>query len=168
MQKNKVILLNFPPSSNFLYSNKGAIYPSAAVMLIGSLLKKNGYDIEIIDGAYDENYIETLKALIAKDDILYVGMSVMTTQIPLALNASRTVKKYKKDIPVVWGGAHPTLFPKETLLNDNVDIVVINEGSFNAMDLAGYFKAGGNLRGINGVGFKNKDNEVSITGSRDM
>lgn len=168
MQKNKVILLNFPPSLGFSYVSKGAIYPHAAIMLIGSILKKNGYNATIVDGAYDENYIEVLKGVINKGDVLYVGMSVMTTQVPFALEASKVVKKHNKDLPVVWGGVHPTLFPAQTLCNENVDIAVINEGSFAALDLAGYFKSGGDLRGINGIGFKDKDNKVCITDCREL
>lgn len=104
--KNTVVLLNFLPSFDGSYSDKGSIYPAIAILLIGSILKKHGFNVKIIDGAYYENYVEILEDYIKKhrENILFVGMSVMTTQVPLAIKASRAVKKNDTNVPIVWGG----------------------------------------------------------------
>lgn len=160
---DKIILLNFPPALDFSYADKGAIYPSTAIMLLGTLLKKNGYDVKLIDCAYEEDYLDILMDYINKSAILYVGMSVMTTQIPFALEASKTIKKYNKNIPVIWGGVQPTLFPEQTLANENVDVVVINEGAFTTLDLAKCFRNDCDLSAVKGIGYKNEDNKICIT-----
>ena len=90
-ERNTIVLLNFLPSINSSYSKKGATYPNNAVILVGSVLKSKGYCVKIIDGGYYENYCDLLinYALSKKDKILYVGMSVMTTQVPMALSVSK-------------------------------------------------------------------------------
>ena len=92
--KNKIILLNFLPTVDSTYRIKRSIYQSTDSLLIGTLLKNIGYAVELIDGAYYENYIDILKDVITsdKEQILFVGMSVMITQIPMALKASKLIR----------------------------------------------------------------------------
>lgn len=163
--KDTVILLNFLPSFDSSYSNKGAIYPAIAILLIASTLKKHGFNVKIIDGAYYENYIEMLEGYInrCREKILFVGMSVMTTQVPLAIKTSRAVKRIDINVPVVWGGVHPTLFPEETLKDANVDIVCINEGAFTTLRLAESLRDGEGIASVNGIGYKNANQEIVIT-----
>ena len=93
MTKNGIVLLNLAPGMSFSYRNKGVIYPSTATLLLGTVLNDAGYEIHIIDGAYDENYLTKLRDILKAKQILFVGMTVMTTQVPLALKASIMVKK---------------------------------------------------------------------------
>ncbi len=160
--RNKIVLLNFPPGMEFTYARRGAIYPSTAVMLLGTLLKESGYDVLIIDGAYDQDFREQLRSEVKAEEVLYVGMSVMTPQLPFAFEASKIVKGCHKNIPVVWGGAHPTLFPEQTVRDENVDVVAINEGTSTALNLAECFKGNSSLSAVNGIGYKDRDNQVVI------
>ncbi|MBN2735034.1 MAG: B12-binding domain-containing radical SAM protein [Methanomicrobiaceae archaeon] len=164
--KNKVILLNFLPAIDASYSHKGSIYPSTASMLIGTILKQGGFDVAIIDGAFHEDYIDKLKSMLT-DDVIYVGMTVMTTQISFALEASKVIKAVNPTIKVVWGGPHPTLFPAETLQDNNIDIVVINEGADTSLKLAHNFRDGRSPESITGIGFKNQSG-MHITEPADL
>lgn len=163
--KDLVILVNFLPAMVSSYKNKGCIYPSTAILLIGSYLTKNGYNVRIIDGAYHEDYEEKLKSALheMKGQILFVGMSVMVTQIPFALEASKIVKGINADIPVVWGGPHPTLYPEETLRDGHVDIVVINEGTYTALNIARSLVDGSDLGSIPGIGYKDAKRVIHFT-----
>jgi len=163
MTQNKIILYNSPPSLESSRSNKGAVYPSAGIILIGTLLKKNGYDVEVIDGGYHENSLEILKDSLNEGHVLYVGMGVMTPQIPIALDISRFIKAYDKNIPVVWGGPHPTMFPEQTVRNENIDVAVINEGAFTALELARCFQNGGSLTSVKGICFKDESHQIVVT-----
>ncbi len=168
MPSNKIVFLNFPPARDFSYANKGIIYPNNAVMLLGTLLRDNGYEVKIIDGAYDEDYLGILKDYLGREKPLYAGMTVMTTQIPFALEAAEVIKKHSKDTPVVWGGPHPTLFPEQTLNNENIDIVAINEGSATAVDLARCLRDNADLRTVKGIGFKDKNKGICINSPSDL
>lgn len=168
MPGNKIVLLNFPPATDFSYANKGIIYPNNAIMLLGTLLKNNGYEVKIIDGAYNKDYLEVLKNYVKEEKVLYVGMAVMTTQVPFALEAAKVIKNYSKNTLVVWGGPHPTLFPEQTLNNENIDIVAINEGSSTAVDLARAFRDNVDLKTIKGIGFKDKNKRICINSPGDL
>lgn len=165
VMKDLVILLNLLPDVSSTYVGKGGIYPATAVLLIGAMLKKHGYDVKIIDGAYDERYLDALERAVREfgPRIAYVGMSVMVTQIPLALGASRKVKAVDRAIPVVWGGPHPTLYPQQTLRNENVDVVAINEGTWTALYLAEHFNGKRDIKAIRGIGFKDEQGEPCLT-----
>jgi len=79
--KDTVILVNFLPALDSGYKNAGGIFPATGILLVGSYLRKNGYNVRIIDGAYHPDYKEILSAAIQEieDRIVFVGMSVMVT-----------------------------------------------------------------------------------------
>ena len=163
--KDTVILVNFLPAFDTGYKSAGCIYPATGILLVGSYLKENGFNVRIIDGAYYPDYKEKLVSAIQETGhrIVFVGMSVMVTQIPFALESSKIVKQKNTDIPIVWGGAHPTLYPEETLLDDHVDIVVINEGTYKALKIAQSLVDESALSSINGIGYKDAGKVINLT-----
>jgi len=92
--KKLIVLINLPLSSTYSYQNKGSFYPSTAIILIGSLLKKAGNEVKIIDGCYHENYLEILCNYLVdnKERLIFIGLSVMTPQVPVALKVSKEIK----------------------------------------------------------------------------
>ena len=162
---NTIVLINFLPSVNSTYSRRGAVYPSNAVILIGSVLKKNGFDVKIIDGGLYSDYLQILSDFLHRNlkDVVYVGMSVMTTQVPMALKASKFLNEKFGQLPVVWGGPHCTLFPEQTLFDGNIDIVSINEGSRAAVDIAETLRGDQELSAIPGIGYRDDSGRIRIT-----
>lgn len=58
-----------------------------------------------------------------------VGISTMTgRQIGNGLRFARLVREIRPRIPIIWGGAHPTLFAEQMLGSPLVDAVVIGPG----------------------------------------
>lgn len=103
-----------------------------SLMVVGSSLKKEGYDVEIVDGRLGEK----IEHALTKNTTM-VGITSMTgPMIRDALDASRKVKEFNKDIKVVWGGFHPSLMPKQTLENELVDKVVV--GRFRKREVLDY------------------------------
>ena len=162
---NTVILINFLPSINSTYARRGSVYPSNALLLIGTILKHRGFEVRIMDGGYYPDYMTLLTDYIDqhRNEILYIGMSVMTTQVPLALKTSRTLKEKYENIAIVWGGPHPTLYPEQTLMDGRIDIVAINEGASTAVKIAEALQGGKDLAGISGMGYCNSDGNRIIT-----
>lgn len=118
-----------------------------------SKLDLEGYPCRIIDQRVDEKWEATLIDALKKDPIC-VGVTSMTgSQILHALQASKVAKRYPH-IPVVWGGVHPTLFPKQTLENKYVDVVVKGEGEETFYQLVKRFEAKAPLEGLAGIFFK--------------
>lgn len=85
------------------------------------------YDVIVLDERVDEDVVSSISRILKNTkDVLCLGLSVMTgEQIIHALNIS---KYFHGEIPIVWGGMHPTVCPKQTILNDLIDYIIIGEG----------------------------------------
>lgn len=150
----KVILINLPPSTNYNYRSAGSIYPATGILVIGTILKSQGLTVQVIDGTVKSDYIRRTLDSIDKSTVM-IGFSVMTSQVPLAFNLSKLAKAKYPEIPIVWGGIHPILFPEQTLRNPNIDIVVTGEGYYATLRLIDYINGRISLQQVRGVGYKN-------------
>ncbi|MFQ6055214.1 MAG: cobalamin-dependent protein, partial [Methanosarcinales archaeon] len=132
----KVLLVN--PKLPSL-SREGIVIPTG-LLWIASYLKQNDCDIKIVNCHDQKNYKKIIKREI--NSSLYVGISVMTTQVNSALSISDFVKEIDNSIPIVWGGIHPTLFPEQTLSGRSIDTVVVGDGEDSSLKLVNNFKKG--------------------------
>lgn len=178
------ILLIYPPWYRFFKGELNA-YPIGLCYIAG-VLEKHGFDNTYVynadyqDGGrfvsqtemsklYDE-YLNILKNIdhpiwkeierkitAQKPDI--VGISVMTGKLGSALNIAKIIKDFDRDIPVVFGGPHPTILPEETLKNEAVDIVVRGEGEYTFLDMVKNIESD-DLRKVLGITYK--DNKKVI------
>ncbi|MBK7977895.1 MAG: B12-binding domain-containing radical SAM protein, partial [Deltaproteobacteria bacterium] len=123
-------------------------------LAIATPLTAAGFSVEIIDQRVNEDWRAKVRAAAAAKPVFF-GVSSMTgVQIKGGLQASRIVKEVAPDVPVVWGGVHPSLLPDQTLAHPDVDIVVIGEGDATAPDLARALVEGRALDTVDGLGFK--------------
>ncbi|GAG23636.1 unnamed protein product, partial [marine sediment metagenome] len=120
---SKVILIN--PPFNINKENYDSSI-SVGLLSIASYLDSHNINVDIIDGVRQKDYLELIKEEIK--DCSYAGISVMTTQIPHALDICRLIRKLNSRCKIVWGGAHPSLFIEQTANHPLVDIVVYGEG----------------------------------------
>ena len=155
MESSKTIyFLNIPEGASYNVKQLHKNYPAFGIMLLASILNKVGYRARIVDFTNLKDDIENVLFEIKKDATLFIGLSVMTPQIPEALRISKYLKERFHSIPVVWGGAHASLFPKETLESSYVDIVAVNEIANRIALLADSLCNNKPLSEIKGIGFK--------------
>lgn len=135
------------------------------LLCLGSWLIRNGYEVSILDALHFAD-MSVLFRRIASEmaDALCVGLSVMSAQIPNALQISRFVRQYNSSIPIVWGGVHPTLYPEQTAKSEFVDFVVRGEGEITLSELLQAIEEG-NLQpnDIKGLAFKTGNSNVTLT-----
>ena len=105
-----IILVN-PRFSNLFEEDSSSASEPVGLISLASVLEKNGYNVKIYNGIIDKEYIR--KILNDLDNIDLLGINAMTCQIKEGLKISEAVK-IRKNIPIVWGGCHATLFPKQT------------------------------------------------------
>jgi len=134
---------------------------SVGLLCLASYLDEKGIKAKIIDGARQKNYLDLIKKELPKVD--FVGISVMTTQVAPALEISKIVKDFNKDLPVIWGGLHPTFFPKETVKHPLIDIAVIGEGEETLLEIIQEKP----LQDIKGIAFK-ENNDVQVNSERSL
>ncbi len=142
---SKVLLIN--PPFNISKENYDSSV-SVGLLSIASYLDAKGVKVKILDGAREKNFWPNLEKEILDSD--YAGLSVMTTQVPGALNISKIIKKIKPSCKIIWGGTHPTFFPEETIKNKLIDIISYGEGEETFYEIAG----GRNLTEISGIVYK--------------
>jgi anaerobic magnesium-protoporphyrin IX monomethyl ester cyclase len=84
-----------------------------------------------------------------------IGFSVNTNQFSVGITIARFIKnKISKDIPVVFGGIHPTIAPEKVLEFDCVDIIVLGEGEGALVELAEQLEKKGDISRIKNVWLK--------------
>lgn len=110
-------------------------YLPYGVLYLAGYLRGKGIKADIFDANTD--YSDPLDVVASKKP-LAIGLSVLTGPvINEALKISRAAKMRFKDIKIIWGGLHPTLFPKYVLAEASVDYIVQAEGEnalFRLMD----------------------------------
>lgn len=123
------------------------------LLFVASLLDSRGYNVKIIDQRIKKNWKKILlKSL--KNNPICTGIACITgPQIRYALEISKFVKK-NSDVPVIWGGIHPTMLPEQTLKNENVDIVVCGEGEITFLELVRFLEKNKSLEGLEGIWYK--------------
>lgn len=140
--------------------------PPLGLLYVGDALKKKGYDVKIFHCTPNE--IKKYSKIIVKKDPMFVGFSVITgNQTKFSAEMSKEIKN-RGDVPVVWGGPHPTLLPKQCLEEDYIDIVVHGEGEETSADLARTLEKRRDLNKVRSIGYKDKKNNIRLTGQRPL
>jgi len=171
------ILLINPP----FYRLMGLRYPSFPIGLgyLGSVLNEKGHKVQIYNVEHDtenkalgflkitENYDNYLNALQDNSHPIWdevrqriqkirpdlVGVTVMTPKLASALKVAEIVKD-EGDIPVVFGGPHPTVAPHDALVHACVDYVVRGEGEKTFAELLDCIHGSKDAGEVTGVSFK--------------
>ena len=118
-----------------------SLYPdviSFGIRTLSACLKKEGHDVKIIfllsefwDKYEDRALGEAVDQL--KDADL-IGLSVMSNFWDNSVQITERIKK-DLDVPILWGGTHPTIRPEECLDLGGADIVCIGEGEDTLVEL---------------------------------
>jgi len=99
-----------------------------ALLAVGSYLDSEKYNVLIIDGRLEKNPMLKIKEALTQNPICFATTVLTGNPIKDALKISKEVKKEMPNLPIVWGGWHPSLFPKHTLAEAAIDVVVKGQG----------------------------------------
>jgi len=70
-----------------------------------------------------------------------IGFSVYTGNYQWALSMARLIKR-ELDVPVIFGGVHPTLVPETVIRGECVDMLCVGEGEYALLELVGDLEQG--------------------------
>ena len=151
-----------------LYNPRAVFYTMPlALLAIGSELDADKYEVVIIDGRLDPEAEQTVIA--ALEDAVCLGVTVLTgAPIADALEISRAAKAAQPDVPVVWGGWHPSMFGAECLREPCVDIAVQAQGEATFAEIVSRLASGESLEGCSGCIYRGSDGSVQINPLRAM
>lgn len=123
-----------------------------ALIAVGSALDRRQYDVIIVDGRIDSQE-ELFRQL---DDALCLGITVLTgAPLQDALNVSREVRARYPDLPIVWGGWHPSLFPEMCAAEPSVSVIVSGQGEESFAEVVDRLAAGQSVADVAGTTVRN-------------
>ncbi len=142
------------------------------VQHISSVLKSGGHQTRLfMDPLLFDDDVITLRRLSRKLDFKkfiirelkaynpdLIGMSVVTDFYYWACEMAQLIKK-EMDVPVIFGGIHPTSVPERVIKKDFVDMVCVGEGEYPMLELADSLAAGKIDYSIKNLWFK-KDGKI--------
>lgn len=124
------------------------------------------YDPQIFDKAHINNQalakifdwkeLNLNKLKIIKPDL--IAFSCVTATYQWALSFAKIIKS-ELDIPIIFGGVHPTLVPELVIENKFIDMVCIGEGEEAILELANSLEKGEKRIDIKNIWFRN-GNEI--------
>ena len=128
-------------------------------------LVREGYAVRIIDGFASPRWKGELLDVLRNKPLCFGVTSMTGPQILRALDACDTVRAMCPDVPIVWGGIHPTLLPEQTLEHPLVDVIVSGEGEETFSELVKALEAGTPLGRVRGI-WHTEHGQARFTGER--
>ncbi|MDI6782943.1 MAG: radical SAM protein, partial [bacterium] len=122
------------------------VIPRLGTLLLGTILKQHGYEVRV--------YIEDMTRIDYSDVVTadLVGISTITSTAPRAYAITDKIRTINKNIPLVFGGPHPSFLPEEAL--QHCDYVVRGEGEHTLRELITVLENQGDVSDITGLSYK--------------
>ena len=124
----KIVLVS-PPNIHFRSQGEAHLVEPLGIAYIGAVLERDGHEVKILDADTLRYSVQDSVDYIIKEAPDITGFSCLTPLAPIALRIAAMVKERIKTI-TVFGGVHPTTYPKMTL-NPCVDFLISGEGEFS-------------------------------------
>lgn len=160
--KNKIILF-FPAPFSYNRPWKGV---PLSLLAISRLLNKEQFEIKIISRFLNSDPEDDIAKNIK--DSLCLGITAMTGfQILDGLKIAKLARKANPKLPIIWGGWHPSILPKQTLESQYVDLVIRGCGDRSFYETVNCLRYGRSLDRVRGIGFK-KDGKLIFTEERPL
>lgn len=154
----------------------GSSYEGLGIEYLSASLKKAGHETILV---YDPtpagvnaeklersrilnklfNWHKQVVAKIIKHKPDIIGFTVLSDDYPWALKIAKAIKA-ESDIPIVFGGIHPTSMPEEVLLNDCVDYICLGEGEEAILSLVDRLENKKDLSSLKNIWYKDENNQI--------
>jgi len=173
------ILLLYPPTQKSLpsilpgevESARGAFPPLGILYLAGALKNLEEVELMVIDAPNQGLNSEEIAKLILEKGIELLGITVLSFHLLDAMEVAQKVKQISPKTKIIAGGAHPHIYPKETLELGVFDYVGLGEGEQSFLEMVKQWQTGnfnGEVKGIISREQKNSfQAEVSVISDLD-
>lgn len=137
---------------------------------LAAVLRRNGYNVEIIDGwlggLTDE---EVLSKIINSKDTDIVGISCYMSNNDKSIELAKRIRKINPNIKLMCGGFGPSFNPQKFVKDDIFDIAMIGEGEESIVEVCDYFTgiSSKQIEEIKGIVYE-KDGEILRTPKREL
>lgn len=155
MKKAKIVLL-FP---NPLEEKGYSLEIPLSILAVAAPVFSEGYEVVLIDERLHEEPEQAV--LTAAEGALCVGVSTITGyQLKRSIHYSRLLKQRYPQLPIIWGGYHPSLLPEQCAAEPYIDAVVRGQGERTFQEIVSRLEEHGNFEGVAGVTYRGDDGTV--------
>jgi len=145
--------------------------PPLALLTLAAILRQEGCGVSILDldvlelpeaQEREDFFVRAILQEIKRQSPGMLGFNcLLSGHFPFIRRAAQAVKKTHPELPIVIGGIHPTLFAQNILQNcPEIDVVVMGEGEYQAVELAKAFEKGRDLASIGGIAYRDHSGQV--------
>jgi len=159
------ILLIYPYWLEKRTDIQDVIVPPIGLYYVGSVLKENHYDVEILNWSRINETPEDIEKILLEKKPDIIGFSVLQANRWGGIEIARIAKQIYPKVKIVFGGVTPTFLWEHFLTHfPEIDFVVIGEGEYTFLNLVKVLesKKENNIKDIRGIAFK-KDGKVVRT-----
>jgi anaerobic magnesium-protoporphyrin IX monomethyl ester cyclase len=105
------------------------------LLALAATLRAADFEVIVVDAAITPHYKD--KILKEITNALCLGISLLTgPMIQGAIEIARAARNQSPNLPVIFGGWHPSLLPDQTLNETFVDVVVRGQGELTLLEVA--------------------------------
>lgn len=160
-RRNSRKLVFFFPS----FASSEATAP-LGILAVATPLLRAGYDIVLVDSTITPNFKQ--RVLHESRDALCLCISLVTgPMIRETAEIAKMVKAWNPEFPIILGGWHASLLPRQTLEAPYLDYIVRGQGEDSLLELIQHLESGSALDLIAGIGFK-RDQKLVLTQERSL
>ena len=136
------------------------------IFAVATPLLRAGFSVRLIDSTITPNFKK--RVLEEVQDALCLAISLVTgPMIRETVEITRAVKAWKSDFPIILGGWHPSLLPKQTLEAPYIDYVVRGQGEETLLEVVQHLESRTAPDLVPGIGFK-RDGKLHLTTERPL
>lgn len=142
------------------------IYLPFALLYLSSYLEMCGISTKIIDLKIKnkERYIDTILKTIDESKPLLIGLTCYTSEYNSIMELAKIIKK-NTNIPIVVGGIHATLMPKDFIFpRSPIDFAIIGEGEKPLFTLINALKNKYSFEKLKSTAYLGSNNKIQING----
>jgi anaerobic magnesium-protoporphyrin IX monomethyl ester cyclase len=155
---NDKVVLFYPPYDG------PPLGPPLSLLSLTSPLLQAGFRVSIVDGCIQRDYKSALAREIPGS--ICLGVSLLTGRmIRSAIDIARFTRRLCPELPIIFGGWHPSLVPAQTLAENIVDVVVRGQGEKTLLEAVSQLRETKSLESVRGLSFKS-DGQVVHNGER--
>jgi len=138
-------------------AHKHAPFISLGLLYLAAILRKNGYEVDVIDCQALGYWYDDVEKELAKRKPHVVGITSTTLTYKPALRIAKIAKRVCPEATTILGGCHVTFWDFEALREcPYADIIVRKEGEITLLEIMKCLEGNGNLRNVLGVTYRDK------------
>ena len=139
------------------------VFPSLSLLYVAGCLEQHGVEVQVIDIMAEGLSLDETVERLQRFGPDYVGYTITTYLFHQTLSWVRAIKE-RVDVPVIVGGVHMGMYPRQTMVHRCLDYGVTGEAEMTLPHLLWALMKGEELGGLKGLVWRSDAGEVIYNG----